>query len=485
MRELPFTMEEVLDISYPEWRSWRRTSDIFNIACPYCDKGSNKRRLNVNLRKQVWRCPKCNNSGNAVHYYHFMHMGSSEIGDKAEYGKCVREIEDILHGTSEAAKTAQSFKSNKTKSEMLPVSEILPDDILDKVYREILAQPELALSEEHKQKLLDRGLDEQTIVRNQYRTVPSFTALRKLIPQTSIDTFIEKGFNKAKMTVPTLKYQSNLSLILGMSIASRLRKKKLPVYGVPGFFEFGTEKEKYPCLFLAQTGILIPTRNLIGQIVGMQIRTDSGNIRYLTVSSKAFAKGVVEKISRPHWVLDNDPLEVYEDFQRPEIILTEGPLKADVATYLMRKHGYKGYIAFVAIPGVNTTAMFYEDCKVLKRLGYDSITLAFDMDKCTNPNVMRGSKKLKGELQNLGFQVKDLMWDSDTASKLLKKEAMLVQGNMLGMPDVMPKNVFYAVATLSKILRAANIKDDRYQWSPKTKGIDDYLLHAEKLDLTH
>ena len=219
-----------------------------------------------------------------------------------------------------------------------------------------------------------------------------------------------------------------------------------------------------------------------GKIVGIQVRTDSGSIRYLTISSKNYENGVEERISRAHWVLSSDPIEVYDEEERPQIILTEGPLKADVATYLLRKRGYKGYFAFAAIPGVNTTAMFFEDCEVLKRLGYDKITLALDMDKCTNTNVMRGGKKLRDELTKRGFSVNIMTWDRESADELVEKQKKLIEEMDLRMPEKLPRNVFFEAAALSYVLKDAGVKEDRYQWNPKTKGIDDYLLHAEKLD---
>ena len=115
-------------------------------------------------------------------------------------------------------------------------------------------------------------------------------------------------------------------------------------------------------------------------------------------------------------------------------------------------------------------------------MGYDKITLALDMDKCTNTNVMRGGKKLRDELTKRGFSVNIMTWDRESADELVEKQKKLIEEMDLRMPEKLPRNVFFEAAALSYVLKDAGVKEDRYQWNPKTKGIDDYLLHAEKLD---
>ena len=224
---LPFTCEEVLDLLAVDWRTYSKGREVFNLSCPFCDNGKRANRLNVNLRKQVFRCPKCNNSGGAVHLYHFFRNGVSAIPNKDDYFKELKTIQKALHGNSEEAKRAAEYRAKAAKN--APVSlhsvEVLSDDELDEAYRAILEQPEFKLSEEHRKKLLERGLDEETIRVNQYRTIPPYREARKLVSQEQTDYFKKKGLGKVKEETAGLKYQSNVMLIIGFSIAARLKKR--------------------------------------------------------------------------------------------------------------------------------------------------------------------------------------------------------------------------------------------------------------------
>ena len=44
-----------------------RTS--YNIQCPCCDENPNKKHLNINLGKDVFRCPRCGFSGGMFDLY--------------------------------------------------------------------------------------------------------------------------------------------------------------------------------------------------------------------------------------------------------------------------------------------------------------------------------------------------------------------------------------------------------------------------------
>ena len=58
----------LLGIENPSGRS------NFNIACPACSSGREK-KLNINLSKDVFCCPKCSSGGGVVSFYSFMNHG--------------------------------------------------------------------------------------------------------------------------------------------------------------------------------------------------------------------------------------------------------------------------------------------------------------------------------------------------------------------------------------------------------------------------
>ena len=43
----------------------------FNLPCPCCDDKPKGRHLNINLRKDVFRCPRCGFSGGVLDLYAF------------------------------------------------------------------------------------------------------------------------------------------------------------------------------------------------------------------------------------------------------------------------------------------------------------------------------------------------------------------------------------------------------------------------------
>ena len=55
-------------------------SSSFNVACPCCDEGRDK-HLNINVVKEVFRCPKCGISGGKLKLYSvFMNVPMSQVG---------------------------------------------------------------------------------------------------------------------------------------------------------------------------------------------------------------------------------------------------------------------------------------------------------------------------------------------------------------------------------------------------------------------
>jgi len=74
--ELPFSMMDVivlLNLPYPP--SGRAS---YNINCPCCDT-HNKRHLNINFTKGVFRCPRCGFAGGVLDLYsHYANMDRAQ-----------------------------------------------------------------------------------------------------------------------------------------------------------------------------------------------------------------------------------------------------------------------------------------------------------------------------------------------------------------------------------------------------------------------
>lgn len=88
----------------------------------------------------------------------------------------------------------------------------------------------------------------------------------------------------------------------------------------------------------------------------------------------------------------------------PQIILTEGPMKADIINALSG-------LTVLAVPGVNSLTHLKEVLAELKVKGVTKIQTAFDMDFSTNINVQNGFNNLLTLLDGMGFRFGSYVWD--------------------------------------------------------------------------
>ena len=153
----------------------------------------------------------------------------------------------------------------------------------------------------------------------------------------------------------------------------------------PGVYYDG---QKY--MIAGAPGLLIPIRNAAGYIVGMQIRKDEGEPRYSFLSSRGYPGGTGS----------GSPVHVQRGYY-PEVVITEGPLKAD---YL---HATKRWTT-IAVPGVNNIRGVLPALADLKA---DFVHVAYDMDWKANKQVKSARAKLMQILWCEGYQVSSFSWD--------------------------------------------------------------------------
>lgn len=157
------------------------------------------------------------------------------------------------------------------------------------------------------------------------------------------------------------------------------------VCGVPGFYNDGIVK------FISADGILIPCKSQQGLIRSLQIRhTDGSKKRYSYVSSKKYPGGT-KAMAYPHWVMK----------ESDKLYLTEGPLKADLASEMMNN-------TFCAIPGVNNYVRAVYEIFVLNL----PCIVALDMDMYDNVHVMKAFNQIVNRLKYFGIRVYRAKWDS-------------------------------------------------------------------------
>lgn len=315
-----------------------------NITCPCCGSGRQK-KLNLNFEKNVFRCNKCGIYGGPLHLW-ALYRGLSADDLKAvarDYYQFMGSNEPLKE---KIAKPKNQFYSSEIK--------IAPLEVRNRTYSTLLEQ--LSLSDTHLDNLLKRGLDEDAVRKNQYKSYPQ-------IGLTNItDLLIEQG---------------------------------CIVEGVPGFYK---NKSGKWCLRHLSPGILIPQRDGFGRIQGFQIRLDkSKDCKYITLSTADFECGA-KGAAHAHFRKGSKGLRT--------VILTEGPLKGDVISH------FTDY-SVLAVQGVNTTTSLKDVIEDLKEAGMDELMIAFDMDYKKNPYVKKALGNLKRILTDCEVMFSTLDWDDN------------------------------------------------------------------------
>lgn len=310
-------------------------STEYKALCPFC--GDEKGHLYINHIKGLYKCHRCGEQGNALTLY----AKVNNISNSEAYKELTK---------NEYISNNKVLYSKKTIQEAKEV-EI---EVRDKTYNALLDM--LVLTKEHYQNLLQRGLTIEKIKEKKYKS-------------------LEMDYEKRK------------------SICQQLIKNGIQLEGVPGFYI--DKNGMWNFYSNESTGILIPSRNIKGQIQGMQIRLDnvqSNKYRNFTSSNKyrgTKAKNYIHVINK----------------NSKKVIITEGILKSDVSAEMSNT-------TFIGLVGVNSYSGITEILKEIIKNGNKDITIAYDMDKYSNNNVLKAEKELIEHIkENLKITVKILEWD--------------------------------------------------------------------------
>lgn len=300
-----------------------------HINCPFC--GDTKRRLYLYSNTEQYHCFHCGAHGNAVSLY----ARRTGLSYASAYHELVAD--EMLHFPLPAVQKP-------------PEREPAGIEQRDAVYRALLDL--LPLSAEHHQNLSGRGLSDQAIVANSYRSLQDGKELRD-------------------------------------KIAAQL-SSRYDLNGVPGFY-FRDNAWR----LCSYSGLLIPIRAMTGQIQGIQIRRENTKrMKYVWLSS----------VGKPYGTAARSWIHVTGNCAQNTAVITEGPLKGDVASAL------SGNALFICVPGV-AAIKYLPD--TLKSLHLTSVQEAFDMDKLRNPQVVVARKRLRQVVTDCGLPCKTLIWSEN------------------------------------------------------------------------
>lgn len=467
MREIPDINEVVDLLKLPRKPHTPTGATSYFVRCPFC--GDRKYHMNIDTKKGAYYCFRCSGGETG--------LGTLDLYGRVKYG------ERHTHGPGgNGRKLLAALNEDLGRGDFEPVYRvsrakimgnaqaisIASDGKLNQVYSELLNFPPFALSAAHRANLLARGLDEQSIERNGYRTMPKDLSWTDDFPEFKND-FFRLGIDKAAEKEPDLQYRDMGQLMAGFVFARYLtRSRKLNLYGVPGSFKLAGE-----WLFLYIPGMLIPTRNMKGGIVLFQVRLDEGDVRYVTLSTKSLPCTPKGRISRIHFPLANAPAESVS-----KMTLTEGALKADVAAHLLGEPAF-----FAAVLGVSNTTELPGVLDSVRKKGISTVQCAFDMDKICNRFIRKASGNLFRIVRQKGMKMTQMVWDRDHAAEMCAQLKAICAQNHI--PYCTSTNPFVELSNMAKALNDAEIifcedQSGKHYWCPRTKGIDDYLLSLRK-----
>lgn len=227
----------------------------YYVQCPCCDDNARQRHLNINLKKEVFRCPKCGISGGMFDLY-ALYTGIPRDKVRSE----------LIKKAGSPDKTAvrqQKILAAQPVVEECPITDV---ETRHATYSALLAR--LSLSPDHRRNLHNRGLTDDDIERFGYKTTP----------------------------------------VMGTTaIARQLQSEGCYLAGVPGFYR--TEDNAWSFVN-EKRGILIPVRDTNGYIQGLQIRRDDCNKRKFRWVSSAEKKDGCRAEGWTHFVGPLRPLVV-------------------------------------------------------------------------------------------------------------------------------------------------------------------------------
>lgn len=210
MGSFNFDIGDVLGLCGISANIWPGRGSV-DVNCPFCGDGDKKRHLNINLRKNVWRCNKCEAHGGMLDLYAQIYG----ITSKEAYREIEKRLGKVYGDVPERKKCVVV---NECREDPYAPAGIVQRDV---AYRFLLTH--MKLTEFHRQNLLSRGLTDEQIRERCYRSVPVIGHAR---------------------------------------IVSEMLKAGIDPKGVPGFYMSDRNGQKTWTLRDYPSGIMVPVRDI-------------------------------------------------------------------------------------------------------------------------------------------------------------------------------------------------------------------------------
>lgn len=305
-------------------------------SCPFCgDNGPGKYHLFLNTTKNIFRCVLCGEKGNSISLYAKMEGVSNRRAFQAlsEDGRLYRFPQQPLSQKPAEREPSPLAARHDTYYDMLM---------------------HLELSPKHRADLLTRGLSEERIAQNMYRSLPPSRAARQLLAGILADFHALEG--------------------------------------IPGFY---VNKGRWD--IAGRSGLLIPYCDKDGYIQGLQVRLDdeskSGR-KYRWLSSRGMTHGTR---SRSY-------IHVTGNIHATTAYLTEGALKGDVASFLDDDALFLCFAGVTAVADLKDVLLSMENVK--------EAVIALDMDKLMNWRVQAALENITALVKSIpGIRGRLMNWN--------------------------------------------------------------------------
>lgn len=309
------------------------SNDEVPAKCPFCNDYKYRMYLSNNdPQNQTWYCHNCGTGGNAITLYAYM------------FSVTTKEAYQALKNNPEIRRDAAADDYSPAPVRIRSLQE------RSQIYFDFLQL--CGLSKKHERNLMERGLSREMIAGNLYRSYPVDCRKRQHIVDTLADRY--------------------------------------DLADMPGFYKKGLQWR----LVYNSGGILIPVCTENNLIQGLQIRLDNAE-----PYQKHKPDGSVEWKTPPKYLWLSSPPDRYQngtgikgyshivgDLTSDTLYLTEGPLKADVSSYLA-----DGSL-FVGLTGVQNT-QFLKD--IILSLRPRRIVECIDMDIRRNAQVKKAQARIQ------------------------------------------------------------------------------------------
>lgn len=333
-------------------------NDEVQARCPYCGDYKYRMYLSRESENATFWCHNCGTGGNAVTLYANFNPDRRRMTTKEAFAELLNHPQVHI---GEPIYQEKSYVQEPIR----PLHE------RSRIYLEMLSM--LHLEEKHYRNLLERGLSDTIIRGNMYRSIPT-------------------DWKQRQNMVQRLSARFDLA-------------------GIPGFYTKNLRWDMANCRY---SGILIPVCSKDSQIQGLQIRLDEPPPRIIT---KPDGSKIEKKGDRFRWFstggMSNGKkyyengtgissyIHVVGDLNSDTLHITEGAMKADIASFLSDGE------LFIGLTGVQNVRYLEQ---VVKELQPKRILECIDMDCRTNPHVQRAQAKIRSICVPLCDEYRTFTW---------------------------------------------------------------------------